>query len=318
MKKISVLVPCYNEEENVREMSEALVSLFKVKLSAYDYEIVFIDNASTDKTRTYLKEICADNKCVKAIFNIRNFGQDNSPFYGMLQTTGDCTITMSCDFQDPIEIIPRFVQEWENGRTIVMGVKSSSTENRVKYFLRTMYYKIFKKMSSIEPIEHFTGFGLYDKSFLDILRKLNDPIPFMRGIIAEFGYNYSIVEFEQPPRKAGKTHNNVKTLYSIAMRSFTNYTRMGIRTMSVISFIASGCCFIATIVSVIIKCAFWNTYQAGVIPIVLILLTLGFFQLFCIGLLGEYIYNMNVRIVNRPLVIEEARINFDTMVNNGR
>lgn len=312
MKKISILIPCYNEEENVREISAALIKQFQECLSEYDYEIVFIDNASTDKTRVYLREMCRENKKVKAIFNIRNFGQNNSPFYGLLQTTGDCSITMSCDFQDPVEMIPKFIKEWENGHTLVMAVKSSSKENKVKYFLRTTYYKLFRKMSTIEPIEHFTGFGLYDRSFVNILRDLNDPIPFMRGIIAEFGYNYSIIKFEQPPRKAGKTHNNIMTLYSIAMRSFTNYTRMGIRTMSVLSCVGAGICLIIAIVYFILKLCNWNAYQTGTIPILLIILTLGFFQLFFIGLLGEYMYNLNVRLLNRPLVVEAERLNFES------
>lgn len=315
MKKVSILVPCYNEEENVGPMSEALVGLFETTLSNYDYEIVFIDNDSKDSTRSKLREICNRNKRIKAIFNIRNFGQNNSPYYGILQTSGDCTISMSCDFQDPVELIPEFVREWEKGSSIVVGVKSSSNENRILYFFRSMYYKIFKKMSDINSIEHFTGFGLYDKTFVDVLRKIDDPLPFMRGIVAELGYNIKKVEFVQPERRAGKTNNNFMTLYSIAMRSFTNYTRLGIRAMSLVSFAGAATCLVISIIYFIRKLLFWHSFENGLTPILLVVCLLGFCQLFFIGMLGEYLYTMNARILHRPLVIEAERLNFDERDN---
>ena len=215
MKKISVMIPCFNEQENVREIAKAVADILENELPQYDYELLFIDNCSTDKTRVYLRELCKQNPKIKAIFNARNFGQFNSPYYGMCQTTGDCTITMCCDFQDPVEMIPKFIEEWENGYKIVSAIKSSSKENGFIYFLRTVYYKMIRKMSSVEMIEHFTGFGLYDKSFIEILRDLHDPIPFIRGIVAEFGYKRKEIEYEQPKRRAGKTHNN---WYSLCCR----------------------------------------------------------------------------------------------------
>ena len=208
MKKVSILIPCYNEEENVVPMSEAIISLFENELVKYDYELVFIDNDSKDNTRLLLRSICTKNKHVKAIFNARNFGQFNSPYYGLLQTTGDCTIAMVCDFQDPIELIPQYLQEWENGYKIVIGIKKSSKENLIMYKLRSIYYKVIKKFSDIEQIEqieHFTGSGLYDKEFVSILKNLNDPTPFMRGIVAELGYKRKEIPYEQPKRRAGKT-----------------------------------------------------------------------------------------------------------------
>ena len=185
MKKISIMIPCFNEVENVEPISEAVVQIMREKLSQYDYEILFIDNASTDGTRDKIEHICEKNHKIKAIFNVTNFGQFNSPFYGMCQTTGDCTIPLCCDFQDPVELIPVFVEQWEAGHKIVSGIKSSSKENGFIYFLRTIYYKIIKGMSSVKMIEHFTGFGLYDKTFISLLRQLDDPIPFIRGIVAE-------------------------------------------------------------------------------------------------------------------------------------
>ena len=187
MKKVSVLIPCYNEKENVVPMSEAIANLFETDCKQYDYELLFIDNDSTDGTRDLLRQICAKNPKVKAIFNAKNFGQFNSPYYGMMQTEGDCTILMSCDFQDPVEMIPKYVAEWENGYKIVIGIKSSSKESKIMYTLRSIYYKMIKKFSNVEQIEHFTGFGLYDKEFISVLRNLNDPTPFLRGIVAELG-----------------------------------------------------------------------------------------------------------------------------------
>lgn len=227
MKKISIMVPCYNEEENVVPLSEALIAMFEKDLPQYDYEILFIDNDSRDTTRVKLRALCENNKKIKAIFNAKNFGQFNSPYYGILQTEGDCTIPVCADFQDPIDVIPRLVAEWEKGYKIVCAVKTSSKENPVMYFLRSCYYKLIKKMSSVDQIEHFTGFGLYDKSFVQVLRDLKDPIPFIRGIVGELGFKRTEIEYTQAQRRAGKTHNNFYTLYDAAMLSFTSYTKIG-------------------------------------------------------------------------------------------
>ena len=208
MKKISILIPCYNEEENVVPIANAIGEEMGKNLADYDYEIIFIDNDSKDNTRPLLREICKRNPKVKAIFNAKNFGQFNSPYYGILQATGDCTIMMCCDFQDPIEMIPQIVAEWEKGAMIVSCIKTASKENPIMRFLRSCYYKMIKKMSSVEQIEHFTGFGLYDKSFVEVLRNLNDPTPFLRGIVAELGFKRVNIEYTQAKRRAGKTHNN--------------------------------------------------------------------------------------------------------------
>ena len=208
MKKISILVPCYNEEENVIPLSNALVEMLQRDLPAYDYEIVFIDNCSKDSTRDKLRVICRKNPKIKAVLNAKNFGQFNSPYYGMLQTTGDCVVLMCCDFQDPIEMVPEFVKSWEEGYKIVSAIKTTSKENKIMRFLRSCYYKLIKKMSDVEQIEHFTGFGLYDRSFIEVLRELDDPTPFLRGIVAELGYKRKNIAYEQQKRRAGKTHNN--------------------------------------------------------------------------------------------------------------
>jgi polyisoprenyl-phosphate glycosyltransferase len=310
MKKLSILVPCYNEEENVIPISEAIVHILKKDLSNYDYEIIFIDNCSQDTTREKLEEICKKNEKIKAIFNAKNFGQFNSPFYGLCQTTGDCTIPICCDFQDPVELIPVFVKEWENGAKIVSGIKTSSKENKIMRFLRTIYYKLIKKMSDVEQIEHFTGFGLYDKSFIEVLRKLDDPTPFLRGIVAELGYKRKDIEYEQARRKAGKTSNNWYRLYDGAMLSFTSYTKIGLRLATIIGFILSGISFLVAILYLILKLIYWNSFPVGTIPILIGVFLFSSIQLFFIGLLGEYIMNINTRIMKRPLVVEEKRINF--------
>lgn len=311
MKEISIMIPCYNEEENVIPMSEAIVDLFNTELTSYDYELLFIDNCSTDKTREYLRMICEKNKHIKAIFNARNFGQFNSPYYGLLQTTGDCVVSMCCDFQDPIELIPKYIKEWENGYKIVIGIKTSSKESKIMYKLRSLYYKIIKKYSDVEQIEHFTGSGLYDKSFIDVLRDLKDPTPFMRGLVAELGFARKEIPYEQPQRRAGKTHNNWYTLYDAAMLSFTSYTKIGLRLATFMGILAGTGSFLVAIIYLILKLTHWNSFTAGMAPVVIGMFFLGGIQLFFLGFIGEYILSINKRVMNRPLVVEEERINFE-------
>ncbi len=310
-KKISIMVPCYNEEENVVPLSEAVIATLEKDLPEYDYEILFIDNCSKDKTREKLILLCSRNKKIKAIFNTKNFGQFNSPYYGLCQTTGDCTICLCADFQDPIDMIPKFVHEWENGYKIVCGIKTSSKENKIMYFLRGVYYKAIKKMSEVEQIEQFTGFGLYDKTFIQVLRDLKDPTPFLRGIVAELGPERKEIPYEQQERRAGKTSNNWYRLYDAAMLSFTSYTKIGLRLATFIGFGLSAVSVVIAIVYFILKLLHWNDFPAGMTPILLGVFVIGSMQLFFIGLLGEYIMNMNARLMNRPLVIEQERINFD-------
>ena len=310
-KTISVMIPCYNEEENARPICDAVREQLTKNCPAYDYEILFIDNKSTDGTRRILEELCAEDKRVKAIFNSKNFGQFNSPFHGLLQTSGDCTVTLCADFQDPPELIPRFVSEWEKGYKIVIGRKTKSKESRLVYFLRGCYYKLLKRMSSVEMIEQFTGFGLYDHSFVDTLRELHDPIPFMRGIVAELGPERSEIEYEQPKRRAGKTHNNFYTLYDAAMLSFTSYTKAGLRLATFFGFLIAGLSFLIGLFYLIAKLIAWNSFTAGYAPMMIAVFFMGGIQLAFLGFLGEYVMSINTRIMNRPLVVEEKRINFD-------
>ena len=310
-KMLSIMIPCYNEEENIRPIYETIRDVILKECPAYDYEILFIDNKSTDHTRELLRGICAEDKSVKAIFNVANFGQFNSPYYAMLQTSGDCTICLCADFQDPPEMIPQFVKEWERGYKIVIGIKTRSKENPVIYALRSVYYKIIKSMSHVNQIEQFTGFGLYDKSFVDTLRKLNDPQPYIRGIVAELGPERKEIEYEQPQRRAGKTHNNFYTLYDAAMLSFTSYTKNGLRIATFSGFIIAFISFIIGLFYLIMKLLFWYKFTAGYAPMMIGIFFMGGIILAFMGFMGEYVMAINARVMNRPLVVEEERINFE-------
>ncbi len=218
---------------------------------------------------------------------------------------------MCCDFQDPVELIPQFIQEWEKGYKIVCAIKTTSKENKIMRFLRTCYYKVIRKMSDVDQIEHFTGTGLYDKSFIEVLKKLDDPTPFLRGIVAELGYKRKDIPYEQQKRRAGKTHNNWFTLYDAAMLSFTSYTKVGLRIATIIGFVMAVVCIVIALIYLVLKLIYWDWFIAGMAPVLLSVLGLGSLQLFFIGFMGEYILSINKRIMNRPLVIEEERINFE-------
>lgn len=310
MKKISIVIPTYNEEENVIPLCEEIIKIFNDELAMYNYEIIFIDNYSKDSTREKLLGLCAENGDIKAIFNSKNFGQFNSPYYGLLQSTGDCTILICADFQDPVHMIVDFVKEWENGYKIVIGIKTASKENKIMYFLRSCYYKMIKKLSDVEQIEHFTGFGLYDSSFIEVLRNLKDPSPFLRGIVAELGSKRKEIPYTQAQRRAGKTSNNLYKLYDAAMLSFTSYTKIGLRLATILGFILSGISLLVSLGYLLLKILFWDSFPMGMAPALIGIFFIGSLQLIFIGLLGEYILSINTRIMNRPLVVEEKRINF--------
>lgn len=310
MKIISIMIPTYNEEENVDLLYEAVKNEFKCNLEKYKYEILFIDNKSKDNTREKIRNICSKDKNVKAIFNTQNFGQFNSPYYGLINTSGDCTISICADFQDPIEMIHKFVHEWENGYKIVVGIKTKSRESKIVYFFRSVYYKLIRRFSEVEQIEHFTGFGLYDKDFIKVLRELKDPEPYMRGIVAELGYERKEIEYEQPKRLYGKSKNNFYRLYDAAMLGITSYTKIGMHIATMIGFTMTIICILIAIIYLIYKLILWEQFLIGVAPIIIGMFFIGGIQLFFIGLVGEYIANINARIMNRPLVVEEERINF--------
>lgn len=310
-KKISVVVPTYNEEANVVPLSKAIAEAMERDLPEYDYEILFIDNHSKDNTQTLLRGLCRENPKIKAIFNAKNFGQARSPVYGMKQAYGDCVVRMCADFQDPVDMIVKFVREWEQGSKIVIGVKKSSQEKKFMYGIRSCYYKMINRITDIDHIEHFTGFGLYDKAFVDVVRDLHDPMPYLRGIIAELGFEYKAIPYEQPKRRAGKSKNNFYSLYDYAMIGITSYSKVVMRMATFLGFMVAGLSFAAGIVYFILKLMYWDRFSAGVAPMLIGVFFLGSLQLFFIGFLGEYVLSINTRVLDRPLVVEEERLNFN-------
>ena len=311
MKKISIVTGCYNEEENIVPLSEEIVKIFETVLVSYDYEIIIIDNCSTDNTRPLIREICRKNHRIKAIFNTRNFGPNVAGHYGLYHTSGDCVIVIASDFQDPPELIPLFVCEWEKGYKVVASIKKKSKENFFIHFLRTSYYKILKIMSDVEQIEHFTGFGLYDKSFVEVYRNLRDPTPSLRGIVAEMGFRRKDIYFEKPKRRAGKSKYNFFMLYDFAMLNFTAYTKNGLRLATISGFLIGCITLLIALGYLIMKLLYWDSFYAGLAPLVIGVFFLGSIQLFFLGFIGEYILSINTRLMNRPYLIEEERINFD-------
>ncbi|MBE7090436.1 MAG: glycosyltransferase family 2 protein [Clostridiales bacterium] len=311
-KTINVLIACYNEEENVVPLTEALTKIFNEQLSAYDYHITFIDNCSEDNTRPLLRELCEKDKHVRAIFNVRNFGHIRSPFHGMQQSLdGDCTILMCADFQDPPELLPRLVELWEEGYLVVYGKKTRSKESKLMYALRSMYYKEMKKASDVEQISQFTGFGLYDKSFVELLAKIDDPYPYMRGLVAEFAGKKIALEYTQPKRRAGKTKNNMKTLYDMGMLGVTSYTKKYLRLATILGVVFAGLSCLGLLTTLILNLC-TNLPISYMTYLVEGLFLFNSIILFFIGLSGEYIMFINQRSMRRPLVSEELRLNFDT------
>ncbi|MBP1672512.1 MAG: glycosyl transferase family 2 [Bacteroidetes bacterium] len=311
MKKISILTACFNEEENVELLYEAVKAQFQ-KLPEYEYEHLFIDNCSTDQTVAILKRIAKQDKNIKIIVNARNFGHIRSPYHGLLQTTGDCTISLVADLQDPPELIPELIAKWEEGFSIVTCVKNKSKENPVMFFLRKMFYNTLEKMSDTNQIKNFTGFGLYDRSFITVLReKIDDPYPYFRGLIAELGYNMTSIIYTQPKRLNGKTKNNFFTLYDMAMLGFVNHSKVPLRLASFIGFTVALASLLVALGYFIYKIRYWDNFSLGTAPLVIGLFFFSSVQLFFIGIIGEYIGSIHTQVKKRPYVVEKERINFE-------
>jgi glycosyltransferase involved in cell wall biosynthesis len=311
-KHISVVTPCYNEEGNVANLAKVVAGVF-AKLPQYTYEHVFIDNCSTDSTVKILKEVCAEDKNVKVILNARNFGHIRSPFYGMLACKGDAIISIVSDFQDPPEMIEQFLAKWEEGYKIVIGVKKRSRENPIMFAIRKAFYNMLSKMSDSgeSPVKNFTGFGLYDQQFISVLRQLDDPYPYFRGMITELGFDRHEIEYTQPQRAAGKTKNNFFTLYDIAMLGFTNHSKLPLRLAAFFGFFSAIVSLLVAVAYFIYKLAYWDRFVVGQAPLVIGVFFFSSVQLFFIGIIGEYIGAIHTQVRKRPLVIEKERINFD-------
>jgi glycosyltransferase involved in cell wall biosynthesis len=311
-KHISVVTPCYNEEGNVANLVSVVAGIFE-KMSQYTYEHVFIDNNSTDKTVEILKNIAHSDKNVKIIINARNFGHIRSPFYGMLACKGDAIISIVADFQDPPEMIAQFLNKWEEGYKIVIGIKKKSKENPLMFAIRRFFYNLLSKMSDSgeQPVKNFTGFGLYDQQFISVLRTIDDPYPYFRGLITELGFDRYEIEYTQPQRAAGKTKNNFFTLYDIAMLGFTSHSKLPLRLSAFIGFFSAMVSLLVALGYLIYKLIFWNRFTVGIAPLVIGVFFFASVQLFFIGIIGEYIGAIHTQVRKRPLVIEKERVNFE-------
>ena len=310
MPLISVITPCFNEEENVRELFRSVKKVFD-NLPNYTYEHIFIDNASKDKTVEILKEIATNNPQVKIIVNTRNFGHVRSPMHAVYQAKGDAIMGIVADFQDPPELIPDFIKKWEEGYKIVIGVKAKTEDSFLFSAIRKSYYKIIGQLSDVEMVQNFTGLGLYDKKVIDILKGINDPYPYFRGLICDIGYERAVILYDQPARKRGFTKNNFYTLYDLAMLGVTNHSKVPLRLATMTGFIVAIISLLFALGYFIYKLIFWDSFSVGIAPLVIGLFFFSSVQLFFIGIIGEYIGSIHTQVLKRPLVIEKERINFD-------
>ncbi len=310
MKLISIVTPCYNEEANVENTYCRVKALFD-SLGRYRYEHIFIDNCSRDGTVEILRRLASQDKNVKVIVNSRNFGHVRSPMYAFLQTRGDAVIPVVADLQDPLEMIPVFLEKWEQGAKMVMGVKARSKESPVMFVIRRFYYKIASRLSEIELTNNFYGFGLYDRVIVEAMRQMNDPYPYGRGMVSEIGYPTVKIEYTQNRRERGITKNNFYTLYDIAMLGITSHSKVPLRLATMLGFAMSAVSLLVAVGYFIYKLVFWNNFPVGIAPLVIGIFFVSAVQLFFIGILGEYIGFIHTQVLRRPLVFEKERINFD-------
>lgn len=308
-KRINIVTPTYNEEANVREVY-AQAKTMMAQFPHLEYEHIFIDNASTDRTESILREMAAADPNVKVILNARNFGHIRSPHYGILQSTGDATIYMVADLQDPPDVAATFIREWEKGAKIVLGVKTKSDETFLLYFIRSIYYSIVTKLSGTKLIKHYTGFGLYDRKVIDVLKKIDDPYPYFRGMVMEIGFDPVLITYHQPVRKRGVTKQNAYTLYDLAMLGITTHSKIPLRIATMLGFFLSFVSFLIAVAYLVLKIFYWDSYAMGMASLIISSFIFFSLQLFFIGLLGEYIASIHTQVLRRPLVVEKERINF--------
>lgn len=310
MKHISVMTPCYNEEGNIRNIYNAVKEQFD-KMPQYTYEHIFIDNYSTDNSRKILRELAAEDSNIKVILNARNFGPNRSGSYGMLQGTGDALICIVCDLQDPPEMIPTFLQKWEEGYKVVLGQKTKSKENPLMFQVRKLYYKIMEKLSETEHLTNVTGYGLFDKEVLDMIKWMDDPDPYIRGLVTQLGYKWCLVEYTQQERTSGKSSYNFNRYFDFAITGLTHVSKKPLRIVTLVGLIMSAISFVIAFIYLVFKLVHWYEFDMGTAPILIGVFLLGSVQLACLGVIGEYIGAILTKVTKRPMVVEEERINFD-------
>ena len=309
MKILSVITACFNEEANVEELYKRVRAVV-TGLGRYRYEHIFIDNASTDGTVAVLKRLAAVDSNVRIIVNARNFGHVRSPMHALHQAVGDAVVSLVADLQDPPEMIADMVREWENGSYMVIGVKRSSQENPLMFQIRKRYYRIVNRLSSIETFENFTGFGLYDRRVVDLVKSFADPYPYFRGMIAEIGLPHKKLYYDQPARKRGTTKNNFYTLYDLGMLGIVNHSKVPLRITTFIGFLGAMVSFLAGFGYLIYKLMFWSRFSVGMAPVVIGLFLLASVQLFFLGIVGEYVGAIHTQVQHRPFAVELERVNF--------
>ena len=308
MTKISIVTPTFNEENNIQKLcSSVKTEMDKLNI---DYEHIVIDNCSTDKTIENLKEICIKDKNVKVIINARNFGHIKSPFHGILQSSGDACILMASDFQDPIELISTYIQKWQEGSKIVLGKKITSEENNLIFFFRKIFYKFLNRISETKLTENTTGSGIFDKSVINQLKNINDPYPYLRGLLNELSDEIDVVEFNQPKRLSGKTKNNIFTLYDIGMLGIIKHSRAPLRLVTFLGFVLSFFSLFTAFIYFVYKLIYWNSFDVGIAPLVIGIFGFASIQILLLGIIGEYVGILLIHLRNLPLVIEKERINF--------
>ena len=309
MALISIVTPCYNEEDNVAELYRQVKEVF-AKIPQHRYEHIFIDNASKDRTVEILKGLASQDSNVKIIVNVRNFGHIRSPFYGLLQAKGDAVILLVADLQDPPTMILDFISEWEKGYKVVLGIKDEAEESPVMFRIRRAYYGMLTRLADIDLVKNNTGFGLYDQRVIEIFRGLNDPYPYLRGLISEIGFESAKIPYKQPRRRRGITKNNFYTLYDMAMLGFTSHSKVPLRLATMAGFAFSALILLIAFAYLVAKLLFWDVFVAGTAPILIGVFVFSSIQLFFIGLLGEYVLSIHTQILKRPLVTEKMRIGF--------
>ena len=309
MKKISIVSGCFNEAGNVEELVFRVAKVME-GLPDYDYEQIIIDNASTDGTQEILRSLAATNPRLKVILNARNFGHIRSPYHALMQSTGNATVALASDLQEPPELIPEMIKQWESGAKAVVAIKDSSDESPLFFAIRRLYYSIVEGVAEIKTVKNFTGFGLYDRVILDYCRTVADPYPYFRGQISEIGLPIVEISYHQPARKRGITKNNFFTLYDLAMLGITNHSKVPLRLAAMLGFLMAILSLVVALIYFFYKLVFWYSLPVGTAPLVIGLFFFASVQLFFIGILGEYIGAIHTQVLKRPLVVEKERINF--------
>ena len=309
MKKISFVSGCYNEEDNLEELVRRVFAVAD-RFPNYEFEYLLIDNKSTDGSRDILRRLASQDKRIKVIFNVRNFGHIRSPYHGMLQARGDAVVYLASDLQDPPELIAEFIPKWEEGWKVVAAIKNASEESPLFFVVRRAYYELIARLSDLDLLKNFTGFGLYDREVMEQCRRMDDPYPYHRGMISELGYPVAKVPFVQPKRKRGFSKNNLYTLYDIAMLGFTNHSKVPLRLATMLGFMCSVAFALVGTVYLIAKLIYWREFALGLAPLIVGLFFIGSVQLFFIGVVGEYIGAIHTKVSKRPLVVEQERLNF--------